>query len=99
MENKEQKNQHIIIETQTHSGRIIPTKVKHGIWEARHYKNGKPGMTVNFNKGMLHGPIKYFFKDGSVEEEGVFEMDVRIGIWTKYIKHTITPKSQILYIN
>jgi antitoxin component YwqK of YwqJK toxin-antitoxin module len=48
------------------------------------YDNGNPRYTGKFKDGQMHGPRKFFRKDGSLMRSGKFNLGKQIGIWTTY---------------
>jgi antitoxin component YwqK of YwqJK toxin-antitoxin module len=48
------------------------------------YDNGKPRFTGKYKAGQMHGPWKFFRKDGSLMRSGEFKSGVQTGIWRTY---------------
>ena len=50
-------------------------------------KNKKTGYTViekNYKKGILHGPLKYYWQNGNIRVKGEYLNQKRAGIWKNF---------------
>lgn len=51
-----------------------------------HYDNGKARFRGTNLDGNMHGPWKFFRRDGSLMRSGSFERGKQIGVWRTYDK-------------
>lgn len=60
--------------------------VYHGEW-IEYYETGELYLKINYTEGKKNGKATYFFKDGTISQQGEFINDEQEGVWKSFDKN------------